>query len=105
MHAAKDASYLKPSPTITILCGCDHVRLNEICYTYMQEDSDHRSTIDHIFISDQLCNRLVKCCNMDSAIDFADHSPVMCTLTLPNIDYVLTEGAKASDRDGPVKSY
>ena len=35
-----------------IVC-CDHISLNEIGYTYMQENSGHRSTIDHIFISDQ----------------------------------------------------
>ena len=89
---------------------CDHISFNEIGYTYMQENSDHRSTIDHIFINDQLCNRLVKYCNMDSAITFSDHSPVMCTLALPNIESVPAKGAtvcshKASDRDRPVKSH
>ena len=92
-----------------IVC-CDHISLNDIDYTYMQENSGHRSTIDHVFISDQLCNRLVKYCNMNSAINFSDHSPVMCTLALPNIESVHAKGAtvcshKANDRDRPVKSH
>ena len=67
----------------------------------------HHSTIDHIFISGQLCNLLIKYCNMDSAINFSDHSPVMCTLALPNIESVHAEGVtvcsqKASDKDTPV---
>ena len=68
----------------SIVC-CDHISFNEIGYTYIQENSDHRSAIDHTFISDQLHNRQVKYCKMDSAINFSDHSPVMCTLALPNI--------------------
>ena len=47
---------------------------------------------------------------MDSAINFSDHSPVMCTLTLLNVDSVPAEGVtvcshKVSDKDRPVKSY
>ena len=75
----------------------------------MLENTGHRSTIDHIFISDQLCNRLLKYCNMDSAINLSDHSPIMCTLALPNIESILAEGGtvcshKASDKDRPLKS-
>ena len=74
----------------------------------MQENSKHRSTIDHIFISDKLCNRLVKYCNIDSEINFSDHSPEMCTLAQPNIESVPAEGAtvysrKVRDKDRPVK--
>ena len=47
---------------------------------------------------------------MDSAINFSDHSPIMCILALPNIESIPTEGAtvcshKASDKDKPVKSH
>ena len=92
-----------------IVC-CHHISLNEIVYTYMQENSDHRSTIDHIFISDQLCNHLIKYWNMDSAINFSDHSPVIYTLALPNLESVPAEGAtvcshKANDKDRPMKSH
>ena len=31
---------------------CEYISLNEIGYTYMPEHSDHRFTIDHIFISE-----------------------------------------------------
>ena len=87
-----------------------HISLNEIGNIYMQENSDHRSTIDFIFISDQLCNRLVKYCNMESATNFSDHWPIMSTLSLLNIWSVHDEGAilcshNAIDTDRPMMSH
>ena len=49
----QDASYyINRAPTITI--SCDLVSPSEIGYTYIQENSRHHPTDDHIFVSDKL---------------------------------------------------
>jgi len=73
----------KPFADEYSLCDCDI--FNKQIYTYYQEGSGKLSYIDHIFMSKELCQRVINHGVVDSGIKLSDHLPISCTVAVPGL--------------------
>jgi len=64
---------------------CDNNVNNVINYTYIHETLNHKSWIDHFFVSDALLKSVICCDIIDTGENLSDHLPIYCTLHLDNI--------------------
>jgi len=63
-------------------CDCDFDISNNISYTYKHDTLQEFSWLDHIFITDRLCQDMSNFHICDSGANLSDHIPISCSLAV-----------------------
>lgn len=63
-----------------------HFEMSQVDFTFESKVNNVKSTIDHIFVGDNLCNLVTSYVSLIDVDNFSDHNPVQIKLKLSGLD-------------------